>query len=98
MNEIDYSGLDLDKDWGQLGAMDLDVDEDAEDVPENNVSVPPEYVIKNSVAKHKQLGQILAVYFHAKHQEPMHDVFEHLADTHFITNPVESIHFHLDNE
>ena len=43
--------------------------------PEQKAYVPPIYVINNTVAKYKQLAQIMAVYFHAKHGEPMDDLF-----------------------
>ena len=46
---------------------------------------PPAYVIDNSIARHKHLCHILAVYFHAKHGESMADIFEHLRDTTFMT-------------
>jgi len=31
----------------------------------------PKYVIDNGVSRYKQMAQILAVYFHAKHGEPL---------------------------
>lgn len=90
---IDYG----DEDWQDIKTMDDDWDtyiiKESEPVTKQESDyLPPEYLLQNNIAKHKQLAQIMAVYFHAKHGEPMQDVFEHLQDTRFEETPV---HFHL---
>ena len=35
----------------------------------------PEYMIKDGIARYKLLTSFLAVYFHAKHGEPMTELF-----------------------
>ena len=53
---------------------------------------PPDYLIKNSIALYSQLAQIMAVYYHAKHGEPLSDVFENTLDTQYY---IETPEFHL---
>ena len=53
---------------------------------------PPAYVVNNGIARYSQLAQILAVYYHAKHSEPICDVFEPVTDIQQFT---EAPVFHL---
>ena len=53
---------------------------------------PPAYTINNGIALYSQLAQILAVYYHAKHSEPICDVFEPVTDIQQFT---EAPVFHL---
>lgn len=100
-DEIDYGDLDLDfnyLDEGDQQAIAMEGDQQAIAMEDSEPQyLPPDYLLKNNVAKHKQLAQILAVYYHAKHGEPMNDVFEHLQDTEFETTPIKSIHFYFDS-
>jgi len=52
--------------------------------------VPPDYLINNGIARYLQLAQIMAVYYHAKHSEPMSDVFENV----FVTQQFDT-EFHI---
>lgn len=97
-DQVDYGDVlnntdPLDEDWDQYV-----INESNKIEPPETETLPPEYLLRNNIAKHKQLAQILAVYFHAKHGESMQDVFEHLADTRFEETPIQSIHFYLENK
>lgn len=63
------------------------------DVIEEKVEyTPPIYTINNGIALYSQLGQILAVYYHAKHGEQIDDVFANVLEMqHFLPTP----EFHL---
>ena len=92
---IDYSGIDFD--FSSPEPVEEEKEEKEEEEPVDQY-LPPAYIIKNSVAKHKHLCQILAVYFHAKHGEPMNDIFDHLSDTTFISTHNQSLIFHLEQQ
>jgi hypothetical protein len=81
-DDIDYSNIEFEDDdflapavepeWGDEQTTEIEI-------------APPAYIINNSIARHKHLCHILAVYYHAKHGESMADIFEHLQDTTFMT-------------
>ena len=79
--EFLQNDVELEEDWENHQKED-----DAEEYK------PPAYIFNNGIARYAQLAQILAVYYHAKHAEPIDDVFENLTDIqHFIEAP----EFHL---
>lgn len=91
---LTYMDEGFEEAWQEIDPDSEPIDTDA---PTHGMSkeqlehVPPGYGATNTIAKHKHLVQLMALYAHAQYGEPMGDLFEQLDDNEFITERNESV-------